>query len=307
MALDDLAEGDAGEIAVLVQNGVERVDLADPAHDLELLLVQRIAGEVALDRQRILHEPRRVKGAYGRVMGDAGSHHLASARPAGHEMRLDQAGRDTQVGLDEAPVDADRRRARGGHAEVDMRRIVPREMILDTDIPKYPVVADQFGEFRTLVRPMQAGRDEYGDRVARNPGGHHDLDHRPQEQMVGNRTGDVADQDAGAPAPTREFIQRQAADRVVEGGKDCARLIRQLGERTLAYHGRLGRCGQRDRAMAAAEGKIDLLHEDCAVLLPCRYSRSIGPNLHRREARGYPAGRVQYDHSVAGRQQGDRQ
>ena len=50
MARDDLAEVDVDEVAVLVDHGVERVDVAQHPHDLELLLVQRIADEIALDR-----------------------------------------------------------------------------------------------------------------------------------------------------------------------------------------------------------------------------------------------------------------
>ena len=92
---------DVDEVAVLVDHRVERVEFADHAHDLELLLVQRIADQVALDGERILHEARGMEGADGRVAGDAGRHHLAAAGPAGHEMRLDQAGGDAQIGLDE--------------------------------------------------------------------------------------------------------------------------------------------------------------------------------------------------------------
>ena len=106
VARDDLAERDADEVAILVDHRVERVDLAEHAHDLELLLVQRIADEIALDGERVFHEAGGVEGADRLVAGDAGRDDLAAARPAGHEMRLDQAGGDAQIGLDEAPVDA---------------------------------------------------------------------------------------------------------------------------------------------------------------------------------------------------------
>ena len=62
---------DADEVAVFVEHGVERVELAEHAHDLELLLMQRIADEIALDGERILHEPRGMEGADRLVMGDA--------------------------------------------------------------------------------------------------------------------------------------------------------------------------------------------------------------------------------------------
>ncbi|KTQ97008.1 hypothetical protein NS226_05705 [Aureimonas ureilytica] len=53
MACDDLAEGHADEVALLVEPRIEGVDIAQHLDDLELLLVQGIAHEIALDRQRI--------------------------------------------------------------------------------------------------------------------------------------------------------------------------------------------------------------------------------------------------------------
>jgi hypothetical protein len=44
----DVAEVHEAEIAFLVDDGVEGVQLTDQTYDLELLLVQRIAGQVAL-------------------------------------------------------------------------------------------------------------------------------------------------------------------------------------------------------------------------------------------------------------------
>ena len=171
MALDDLAEGDADQVAVFVEHGVERVDLAQHAHDLELLLMQRIADEIALNRQRILHEPRRMEGADRLVMGDAGRDDLAPAGPAGHEMRLDQAGGDAQVGLDEAAVDLHRRAARRGAAEVDVVLVVARIMVLDPDVRQHPGIADEFGQLLAEVGAVQAGRDQDRRSVERNAGG----------------------------------------------------------------------------------------------------------------------------------------
>ena len=80
VARDHLAEIDVDEVAVVVDHGVDRVDLAQHAHDLELLLVQRIAGEVALDRERVLHEARAVERADRVLVRDARRDDLAAAR-----------------------------------------------------------------------------------------------------------------------------------------------------------------------------------------------------------------------------------
>ena len=101
MARDDFAECHVDEVAILVDDGVERIEFTNRAHDLELLLVQRVADEVALDGERVLHEAGGVEGADRRVAGNAGRHDFAAAGPAGHEMRLDQAGGDAQIGLDQ--------------------------------------------------------------------------------------------------------------------------------------------------------------------------------------------------------------
>jgi len=44
---------------------------------------------------------------------------------------------------------------------------------------------------------MQAGRNQNDDTIERN-GGDGGFDHRPQEEMVGQGPGGVADQEAGA-------------------------------------------------------------------------------------------------------------
>ncbi len=174
--------------------------------------MQRIADQVALDGERILHEAGGMEGADGRVTGDAGRHHLAAAGPAGHEMRLDQAGGDAQIGLDEAPVDADRRAACCGRAEIDVvvrrrarngwrraRSPSPRDRR-----PVPPVPSPSLGRCRPVAtRTVML--------VERNAGSDHGLDHRAQEQPVRHRPGDVADQNAGAALAARQVAQRRRA------------------------------------------------------------------------------------------------
>ena len=145
--------------------------------------------------------------------GDARRDDLAPARPAGHEMRLDQAGGDAQIRLDEPAVELDRRAPVRGEAEIDVIGVVARIMVLDPNPLHHPGVADEFGKLFADVRPMQAGGDQNADAVERNAGGDQGFDHRPQEEMVGHRAGDVANQDAGASAPASEFGQRRGLDR----------------------------------------------------------------------------------------------
>ncbi len=167
MARDDLAEIDVNEIAVVVDDRVERVQVAEAPDDLELLLVERIADQIALNGEGILHEARGMEGADRLVVGDAGRNDLAAAGPPGHEVRLDQTGRDAQIRVDEAAVELDRRPARRGDAEIDMIGVVARVMVLDANMAHDPGIADHFGQFFADVGPMQAGRDQNDDAVER--------------------------------------------------------------------------------------------------------------------------------------------
>ena len=104
MAGDDLAEGHEDQVARLVDHCVQAIEIAEHPNDLELLLVQGVADEVALDGKRILHEARRMEGANCLMMRHARRHDLATAGPARHEMRLDQTRRDLKIGIDEEPI-----------------------------------------------------------------------------------------------------------------------------------------------------------------------------------------------------------
>ena len=168
MACDDVAERHKDQVAVFVDHGIERVDLADHADDLQLLLVQRIAGEIALNGQRIFHEARRMEGADRLVAGDAGRDDFAAAGPARHEMRFHQTGGDAQIGVKKTAVDRDRGAPRRRLAQVDVVFVPFREMVGDADVGKNPWIADQFCQFVALVRAVQTGRDQNVDLVERD-------------------------------------------------------------------------------------------------------------------------------------------
>jgi len=104
VAGDDLAEAHEDQIPLLVEHGVQAIDVAEHADDFELLLVQSIADEVALDGKGILHESRGMEGADRLMMSNARHHDFPAAGPTGHEVRLNQARRDFEVGFDEEPI-----------------------------------------------------------------------------------------------------------------------------------------------------------------------------------------------------------
>jgi hypothetical protein len=145
---------------------VERVDLAQHAHDLELFLVQRVALELhwiaaGSSMKRALWNVRIVSACAHPVRSPA------ATRIARHEVRLDQAGCDAQVGFDEAPVELHRRGARSRDAEVDVRGVAGRSDSRPEPFQDPRVAHDR--ELRALVRPVQARRNEHRDVVFRDP------------------------------------------------------------------------------------------------------------------------------------------
>ena len=144
MAAHDLAKIHVSEIAIVVDNCVETVEIAKLADNFELFFVKRIANQIALNGERIFHETRGMEGADGLVMGDARCDDLAAAGPASHEMRFDQAGSDTQIRLDETAVEFSRRSPRRGKSEIDMISVIARIMVLNSDPLHDPRIADQF-------------------------------------------------------------------------------------------------------------------------------------------------------------------
>ena len=101
------------------------------------------------------------------MVGDAWRDDLAAARPAGHEMRFDQTGGDTQIRLDEAAVELDRRSTRRGDAEIDMIGVVARIMVLNSNPLHDPRVAYQFSKLFADVRSMQASSNQNNDAIER--------------------------------------------------------------------------------------------------------------------------------------------
>ncbi len=91
----------------------------------------------------------------------------------------------------------------------------------------------------------------------RDAGGDHGLDHRPQEQPVGHRPRDVADQDAGALPAARQVGKRRRADRLLEGLPDRRAFVGEAAERDLAQHGDVGGARRVERQMAPTESEWD--------------------------------------------------
>ena len=191
------------------------------------------------------------KVVMGLGMGDAGRDHLAPARPAGHEVRLHQAGGDAEIGLDETPVEP-YHRAPPGRADQHVVCGLPGEMIYDIHCLQHPGIADQGGKLFAFVGPVQPGRDQHRDLLRRQPGAEQSADERRQDHAVGHRAREVADENADAPG-TRGLLRKQRASH--GPGESLFHGLHRIGEqrhRLLGDHGDVELVGQIDRSVAPA-------------------------------------------------------
>ncbi len=95
-------------------------------------------------------------------------------------------------------------------------------MILDPERAVDLVIADQLSEFFTLVGSVQAGGHQDEDILFVDPLVQQRVEQGRQQQTVGNRSGNVTDQDAGRFFAFGQLGQGGAADRFEQGPPDRA-------------------------------------------------------------------------------------
>ena len=142
-------------------------------------------------------------------------------------MRFDQPRRNPDVGLNKSPVNPHDRSASFRPAEIDVRRVVPRKVVLDSDRVEHRRIADQFGEFLTLVRSVKTRRDQHSDPGRWNAGGEKSLNHRPKKKMIRHRPSDIANGDARRTGSSCDLDKRSCSDRLIESARDCGVRIGQ--------------------------------------------------------------------------------
>ena len=120
-------------------------------------------------------------------------------------------------------------------------------MVLDP-IAGHDLLAQHLELLGVRARPVQAGRDQNQRLLAGDAGLLENLEHRPQDRLVGNRTGDVADQDAGVfPA-----LRRSRPARSVPIGSSQSRGDRRFGIRQRRH------VANRQRTDDPVRGQLDV-------------------------------------------------
>ena len=163
----------AGDGAIAGQGDVQHEIVARHARDFEEFAMQRVVLDGALDGARVAHEFRTVQHLDGFLRGQTGGDQFPAARVAEHEVRLDEAERDVEIGRDEAFVDV-HRRAGTGDAEVAMGREIARIVVDDTK-GRGDFLAADLANFAFGGGAVEAGGDQDGDLFPREfrpvPGG----------------------------------------------------------------------------------------------------------------------------------------
>ncbi len=135
--------------------------------------------------------------------------------------------------------------------------VIAREVIFNPEIFHHPRVADQFAQFIAFVRPMQAGSDKNTNGLARHTGIEQLPQDDRQQQAVGNRAGDIANQYAGAGFAFGLFKQRSRADRGRQRGFDRRARVRLHRHFRLADHRYIPVVVKVDRQVAFSVVQID--------------------------------------------------
>ena len=146
-----------------------------------------------------------------------------------------------------------------------------------TTVSDHPRVADDLGEFESLVRAMQSRRHEHRDGLGCDAGIEQRPDEMGEEQTVRYRTRDVADQDAGAAGPLG-VGQRDRTDWSGEGLGDRGCRVGEDPHWTLGDDRdvEVVRHADRQRAAAVVQPELHVRHRTPGAAPACPTRRRQG-------------------------------
>ena len=170
-------------------------------------------------------------------------------------MRLDEPGRNPNVGVDPLTVQPDR------HVGLDVGALDepgPVEgIVVDDPVAAHDLRAEHLDELGVGCCPVRAGGDEHDDVLGAKSGqlGQDDRQHGP----TGHRTRDVTNRNGHCLTRLGQVPERARADRVPNRVPDSARLVRQPDDIGRLDYGRAV-VGKLHGQVAAAVGKVDVHH-----------------------------------------------
>ena len=143
------------KILLIVDHRVHDKVAAGQSGDGRAFFVDRIAFETAATRMGMLDKRRTMPNFHGVQPRDAGTNQFSSAGKAGHEVRLDQAGGDFQIGRYVTRVDP-RGHAVRRNAKERVLRTFLTEMIFDAVVFENRG-ADHLPQLMAIIRTVQTG------------------------------------------------------------------------------------------------------------------------------------------------------
>src|SRR5450631_1872217 len=108
MGYDGVASKDSGDFALLSKGHIEDEVMARHASDLEEFGVQGVVVDRPFGSHGIAHEARRVNDLDRLLRGQTGCDEFTASRETEHEMLLDEAERNVQIGFHKALIYIDR-------------------------------------------------------------------------------------------------------------------------------------------------------------------------------------------------------
>ena len=196
-----------GDLLVAVERHIHREVNADHLRDLPNIVVDGIALGYAPRCVRMTDSPRVVKDQHRLESGKSGGDHFGSAAEPGEKVRLDESGRDSNIGSQPLTIQVDRDTSRG-LAEIFERSVVPA-VVVDNAVPPGDVGTEHLLQFCRGVRPMGARRDQ--NRHILGTHLRQFLEERLERLSTRLRTSHVADRNRHLLPPSDELADRPAA------------------------------------------------------------------------------------------------
>lgn len=222
-----VAGADPSHLTFAVDTDVDDEVAAGHPGDACVFFVNGVAVDEAAVGFRVLEELRAVPNLDGLKGGDTGADHFAAAGVAGHQVRLDEAGGDFEIGLDITRVDPSgdtiRRRAKVGVLAEHFAVMVFDRVVVHDIRPHH------FLHFGAFVGAVQPGGVEDQDSLTWDAGLFENMQNGGQNELVGNGTSDVANENARGFLAAGQFGKRRSADGIGEHLGDGIRGIEEGG------------------------------------------------------------------------------
>ena len=221
-----MAGEDLRDFAVACERDIDQKIVPCHSRNFDQFAMQRVVLHGPFHRPPVAHELRAMQDFDRLLRRQSWGNQLPSPGKAQHQMRLNEAKRDVQIGCHEPLVDVDRRA--GG--SIPQEAMLAQNFGVVVDHANIPVQIrpDDLPDFVFRRRPVQPGGDQDDDILAGNPALFQSRQQRRQHQPVRRGPRDIADRYGRRFLAPRQSGERLDANRRVHGRFQCGHAV---GER----------------------------------------------------------------------------